>query len=841
MTTVKTVGTVLKRFQQDAIESGISVLSTCLIDLANVRGTKNYNENKKLIVGDLGALLLDAPTGTGKTLMAGHIAEKLSYQYKKDNVPRVLWFWFAPFAGLVVQSARTIRSEFDMLRAKDLATDRNLDDLKSGDVFVTTWSSVAVKNDISRKARTSTETMPSIDELVIYARAQGYVIGVVIDEAHHTFRRHTQAFTFYRDVLVPELTIMATATPRDKEVDIFTKAAGITNLRHIKVSRQQAVDARLIKEGVKVAVFKAPDDVKNLIDFKRTALRQGVEAHKRVKESLVKAGLSIVPLLLVQVESKEDSKEDSVEQVIEWLKEMGFKTEGNSNLIRSHTADEPDPYLSTIAADETVEVLVFKLAVALGFDAPRAFTLVSMRRSRDEDFGIQIVGRILRVDRRLQVIKNIPTLLNYGYVFLADHAGQVGLTNAAQRINAIKSELASVVSNIVVVPCEQDEPTVQITDKGQTALFYEQIRNKNGEAINESSFINKDTSADTVKQDKLWEDWGLTNIDAREGISVLNKNMSYKYPLNEKLGAPRIFRSAMLSLVDVDIISDIVGQFRFDGNALVVAQQSATNIVMEQIEIFKNYKERSLNIGADLAQKEIDAQAQQTLLKADDYDVINIQALHPALMQQFKKEVEYRCIGHIFDSEAKLQVGLHKILALRPAQLKKAISEAVVKYTITMDAAPLPNEISSYLELAPARLNLYQVFTEDLNTWERSFAEYLDNDLTGTVLWWHRNPVRQPFSVKVPLPGQPNFFPDFIVGINDRKSGNGILLIETKRDINDQERNALVKAQAEHPDYKKVMMLYWEEKREWMVVEYDSAKDKNVLDRILRAELMVTY
>ena len=149
--------------------------------------------------------------------------------------------------------------------------------------------------------------------------------------------------------------------------------------------------------------------------------------------------------------------------------------------------------------------------------------------------------------------------------------------------------------------------------------------------------------------------------------------------------------------------------------------------------------------------------------------------------------------------------------------------------------------MTSFVTLAPARLNLYGIFPDDLNTWERPFAEYLDNDLTGTVLWWHRNPPRKPFSVSMPLPGQPDFYPDFIVGIKDRTRGKGILLMETKRVINDQERNALIKAQAEHPDYGKVMMLYWEDKRDWQVVEYDPRKDSNFLDRVLRTELLAGY
>lgn len=68
-----------------------------------------------------------------------------------------------------------------------------------------------------------------------------------------------------------------------------------------------------------------------------------------------------------------------------------------------------------------------------------------------------------------------------------------------------------------------------------------------------------------------------------------------------------------------------------------------------------------------------------------------------------------------------------------------------------------------------------------------------------------------------------------------------ILLMETKRDINDQAGNAKIKAQAEHPDYGDVLMIYWEDKRVWRVVEYDPKTDKNFLDRALRPELFASY
>ncbi len=99
-------------------------------------------------------------------------------------------------------------------------------------------------------------------------------------------------------------------------------------------------------------------------------------------------------MLLVQVESRDNR----VEEAKQALLAAGLTAEE----IAVHTADEPDPDILAVARDEGKKALVFKLAVALGFDAPRAFVLVSLRRVRDVDFGLQLVGRILRVDRRLQ-------------------------------------------------------------------------------------------------------------------------------------------------------------------------------------------------------------------------------------------------------------------------------------------------------------------------------------------------------------------------------------------------------------------------------------------------------
>ena len=347
-------------------------------------------------------------------------------------------------------------------------------------------------------------------------------------------------------------------------------------------------------------------------------------------------------------------------------------------------------------------------------------------------------------------------------------------------------------------------------------------------------------------QQVLSQEWDLTPQTAIPAApdgrtsSPPRESACFSYPLRSEFAVPARFSRAVFSPDGEDILRGIVARFRFDEAALLVAQQTAAKIIMEEVEIFAGRRDRPEEIRAELAQREIDAKAQLSLLRADEYEAVDVQELYRALQAQLKKVAEQHGLD-VFDTPEKLRAGLHKILALRPEQLKNAVSETIARHIAGEPVEPLPQTLQSFEPLDPARLNLYGVFPDDLNSWERPFAEVLDNDLSGTVLWWHRNPVRKLWSVSMPLPGQNDFYPDFVVGVKGRNRGQGILLVETKREINDERRNALIKAQAIHPEYGKVMMLYWEAGRQWQVVEYDPATDKNRLDRVLRMELLAVY
>ena len=268
-----------------------------------------------------------------------------------------MWFWFAPFKGVVDQTSGFLRGQYQGIRLRALTEDRNGIGTRSGDVFVTTWSMVATRVRDRRSVRTSGEQNGSVDDLIVSLREQGFRIGVVVDEAHHGFHGDTQAAAFFRGVLKPDYTILVTATPDDADLRDLQQRMQLGQIHRISISRADVVRAGLIKNGIKCIAWRTDPASSALVDFEGTALREGAALHQRLKSELQQAGINLVPLMLVQV-----TDNASVTRARERLVGLGF----SDSQIATHTAEEPDAGLMSIANDESREVLIFKMAVAFG-------------------------------------------------------------------------------------------------------------------------------------------------------------------------------------------------------------------------------------------------------------------------------------------------------------------------------------------------------------------------------------------------------------------------------------------------------------------------------------------
>ncbi len=821
--------TTPKPFQLIAVESGLQIFAECqrLLDVS-----PDDTASRAAVISQHGKLLLEAPTGAGKTLIAGHIVEQFS---AKESV---VWFWFAPFKGVTGQTASALRAELPGLRLRELSEDRQAADSRSGDVFVTTWQTVATKVKDSRNVHRPSEQNLTIEELIAALRKKKLRIGVVVDEAHHGFfsagREETQAMKFFREALQPEYTVMVTATPDDADIARFQKSLGMTRLNRITISRQEPVDEGLIKEGIKCVAYFAPAEQEALVDYEDIALRDGAALHRKLKEELKKLRVELTPLMLVQV----DSTDKSVERAKEKLLALGF----TEMQIAIHTAEEPDSGLLALANDEAREVLVFKMAVALGFDAPRATTLVSMRAARDEDFGVQLVGRILRVHRKLQGrarSKTLPEALRYGYVFLADAEGQTGLDLAGQRINKLQTEYAKV-SKTTAVTYLGAKPYVQVlgadgqlrllpitTPAGFPVPSPETFVDGEGRAPapeNFSGFTLELLTGGYASEDLLPEE--AKTPPAPGATPAIRTPRGYNYPL--RADVPRRFKTQVVTPDNEVTEDDCAQKFMVSSREILHALAAKVQVQKKTLEVFTHQIEMEFT-NAAMDPDQAARIAFKVLTKNESFDA---RELRHALLRKLAATLKELALDQAEDDE-QVKHMLNVILCARPELLYNAQKAALATHCeVEQTEEDLPEVMESESPLPTSRLNVYRVMPPGLNSWEQPFAELLDRDTQKIVRWWHRNLPHKPWSVQVVLENGRGFFPDFVIGVEGRKTEDGGLLADPKFAFEITQEQP--KTHANHPAYGRVLVLNRLGGAQWMTVRFDEKTQKAVLDQEFR-------
>ena len=748
-------------------------------------------------------VLLQAPTGIGKTLIACETMSRFSQH------EQILWFWFAPFAGVIEQARTAMRAQAPRLPQLDIQSSRRPEQIEPGAVFVLTWQTVAARSRDSRLARQTGDSGIAIDELVLIAREQGLRIGVVVDEAHHGFVKAAAACEFFRDVLAPEYVLMMTATPRDEDAGRFSALTGYRlggPEEWASIPRSEGVDAQLLKRSVKAARFVArSQDEGQLVSFEEVALSECASMHRLLKKRLSEARVPLSPLMLVQVPNGAEAIKRAREYLVGALK---FDPES----VRVHTADEPDPSLAAMADDPAVEVILFKMAIATGFDAPRAFTLAALRGTRDRNFGIQVVGRIMRVHRMLQGrLNTLPAELAYGYVFLANGDAQEGLLGAAAEINRMPEHLASA-STSAVVTVFADRITVQCPGEGETLSLAIDDPREPPAGTSESPIAGGLQQGGDRHSAQLITD--LFSDPRFAGQAIVIHGEVPKTRLTETLcldaqrgpnghdrrqDAPSSVVTEVLPEITDDLEEQLATHIEFSPKVLDDRLRVRSRLVERTTDVFAADAPADRDIWAKMSPALIAEQAQQIAFEFEDVDR---RSFHRLLKNRFLKALEDT--GHeLPGTEEELSQQLDILLVRNPTLIRDAYKRIRLD-RVTARTVQLPSTLTSEVILDPAAKNIYGVFPEDLSDLERDLAEALDT--SEGVLWWHRNPPRKPYSVGLyRWNAGIGFFPDFVVGVVGRSEGDGVALSEVKgRQLLQYDRQ---KAGAVHMRYGRVFMV----------------------------------
>ncbi|MDD5342325.1 MAG: DEAD/DEAH box helicase family protein [Patescibacteria group bacterium] len=379
----------LKIYQENAID-----------DLMNkTKRLLEYSGSKKLV--------FKAPTGSGKTIM---MAEFLKQLADDREIKQLFGFiWTAP-RQLHIQSKEKLENYFEKSRAIKCSYFDDLDDIRidQNEILFFNWESINKKDNIYIR---DNEQDFNLSKVIENTREEGREIILVIDEAHH--HATSEISQGLIEMINPKLTIEVSATPvlsGDLQVDVLLedvkkdgmiKKAVILNDNFDNIIKQGKIKTQNLSGGSEELVIGA-------------AIQKRIEIVKAFK----KEGVNVNPLILIQLPDRKSSLEDRIRERVESILKNKYKitTEKDNSKLAIWLSGEHVNKEYVEKNDSKVEVLIFKQAIALGWDCPRAQILVLFREWHSPIFSIQTVGRIMRMPE--PDFGHYPNeILNYGYVY----------------------------------------------------------------------------------------------------------------------------------------------------------------------------------------------------------------------------------------------------------------------------------------------------------------------------------------------------------------------------------------------------------------------------------------
>lgn len=400
-------------------------------------------------------LVFEAPTGAGKTVMACQaLATLIDEMHSRggSKYQECAFIWFAP-RQLHIQSYRSLKGAFAETRKLTPVMFDELDQsegIQPGEILFVNWESIIKKNNVIVR---DSESSVSLYEITRKTQEElGLPIIAIIDEEHMFWSKTADKSAQVLEKINPTIEIRISATPKT------------TNPREkVAVYRSEVIEAEMIKKEV---VLNPEIDL-NFSDellLIQSLIKAALAKRNQLAEAYKALGVNINPLLLIQLpndikESMTTEDEDVAKQVKTYLKEECDITEENGRLAVWLAG--PKSNLDNLEKpDNMAQVLLFKEAIALGWDCPRAAVLLIFRKLQSATFTIQTVGRILRMPEQKHYSNDI---LNYGYVYtdIAKDKIQIVTADADYIVkNTIVAYRRKDLENVMLPSCYSDRPNI---------------------------------------------------------------------------------------------------------------------------------------------------------------------------------------------------------------------------------------------------------------------------------------------------------------------------------------------------------------------------------------------
>ena len=358
----------LKDFQEDAVEFLFE------------KTTSRLSKTK---------IMMQSPTGSGKTVILVAYIEKY-LDYHKDSVI----CWFCPGKGELEEQSKDKMERFaPRLRTGNIVDILNIG-FESKTTYFINWETITKKDNTAIRDSERKNLFERISE----AHNQGLEFIVIIDEEH---QNNTSKADDIISSISADYEIRVSATPNKRVIGEFYEIPEIDVINEGLITK-----ALFINDGLDAV------SVENTVHEADILLEKADEVRKRIAQTYIDIHEDVRPLVLVQFPNLNDQLIGYVE---EKLNLMGYSYE-NKLLASWFSAENREDRnrkskklgkinIGTTDVDSitrsnaTPVFLLFKQALATGWDCPRAKILVKLRENMGETFEIQTLGRLRRMPR----------------------------------------------------------------------------------------------------------------------------------------------------------------------------------------------------------------------------------------------------------------------------------------------------------------------------------------------------------------------------------------------------------------------------------------------------------
>lgn len=417
----------LKDFQENAVQQLMA------------RADQSASEVEK--IGDPQALILAAPTGSGKTAMATSLLERMvKGDNENDPVTDATFLWLTDQPELNEQTRRKLAGSSDFFDDDRLITIEaskfNQETLDPGCVYFLNTQKLGRKSSLVKSGDKRQSTMWQTIANTVAERPHSFWL--IIDEAHRGMmesaaaRKEAQTISqkFIKgsseDGLPPVPLIFGiSATPQR----FYKLLEGVTPAR---TQRAVTVDPELVRESglLKDSIILHHTDEDQPSDLTLLAAAAEKLSEYRVQwaeYATNEDSAEVRPVLVVQVQdgTKAQLTKTDLSEVLSTIeKVLGRELEPKevAHAFQEGGAVEANgysiPYLapSDIEQDPNVCIVLFKMALTTGWDCPRAEVMMSFRPAQDQTLIAQLVGRMVRTPLARQVTSS--DLLNAVSLYL---------------------------------------------------------------------------------------------------------------------------------------------------------------------------------------------------------------------------------------------------------------------------------------------------------------------------------------------------------------------------------------------------------------------------------------